>query len=151
MQNRGDGGIDPKKRRKKLAAILREYGYDPDEILPPDKHDTLIALLLAGLTGLVAAEILDKVVEAAAPPEEEITEYWVLGEGGKSGENCPICIGFNAMGGQPLGYFPEQRTHTTYCEEYCSCHMEYSDGQDHTDIERYTDWQDWEMNRGFAM
>jgi hypothetical protein len=143
--------MDPRLRKRVVKKII-DYLEIPEDEYPLDPQEEkrkIILPLIIGL-GLVAEEVT-KILDATIPLVEEVEEYWVLGSGGKSGENCPICIGFYNMGGRPLGYFPEQRAHTTYCEEYCTCHMEYSDGEDHSEVERYIDWQDWEMNRGFAM
>jgi hypothetical protein len=146
--------MDNRRKKKKpntLALILAFLGlsYAEYATLEPGemRRDAITAFLIGlGLSALDAGQVTDQVI-----PVVEVTETWVLGYGGKSGENCPICIGFSNMGPMFLGYFPEQRTHTTYCEEFCTCHMEYSDGQDHPEVQRYTDWQDWELNRGFAM
>jgi len=78
-------------------------------------------------------------------PEQPITEEWILGNGPV---HCPKCIEFSEMGEMPLGFFPMQRTETTYCEEACTCTMDYSDGQDHDDVLRYDDWASWEASTG---
>jgi hypothetical protein len=76
-------------------------------------------------------------------------ERWLLGKGGESGKNCSSCKEFARMGWKPLGFFPEQRSNTTYCQESCDCRMEYNHAEYAEGLKRITDWKKWQ--RWFGM
>ncbi len=51
---------------------------------------------------------------------------WVLGDGGKSGTHCPICVERAELGWVPVKDLPDEPGDgNSYCEDACSCRKEY--------------------------
>jgi hypothetical protein len=51
---------------------------------------------------------------------------WLLGDGGKSGKNCPQCVKMSRKGLMRLDELHiEPGDGSTYCGEYCDCELEY--------------------------
>lgn len=98
--------------------------------------------------GIDDEETNDKPYKHHEPNVEIPQERWIL----NGTNNCPSCTKFSEMGWQPLGFFPAIGENATYCGEGCKCEMEYSAGaeEDYPDIERITDWQEWELWSGMV-